>query len=486
MGKAVVIGSGIGGIATSIRLACKGFDVTVFESESHPGGKLSEFTSNGYRFDFGPSLFTMPHLVDELFALAGEAPSEYFSYEKLPVACKYWFSDGTILNAYTDKFAFADEVEAKLNVPARTTLDYLDHSGEMNEVTSPIFLESSLHKLSTYLNGKALKALVRLPGYDLNKSMHDANVKRLGNPKLVQLFDRFATYNGSNPYQAPGILNIIPSLEHLDGAYFPHGGMYNITKSLVELAERKGVKFHYDSPVEQIRAERGSATGIVVGNDIIEADVVISNMDVYHAYHKLLPGHKPPTRILNQERSSSALVFYWGIDRTFEELDVHNIFFSSDYRHEFETMFSHGDICDDPTIYINISSKRCADDAPRGGENWFVMINAPYDNGQNWDVIVDRVREQVVNKLSHHLGVDLAKHIVSEDITDPRKIAIQTLSHKGALYGSSSNNMMAAFLRHPNFSSSIRNLYFCGGSVHPGGGIPLCLLSAKIIDKLTD
>jgi phytoene dehydrogenase-like protein len=197
----------------------------------------------------------------------------------------------------------------------------------------------------------------------------------------------------------------------------------------------------------------------------------------------LLPGEPAPERALRQEKSTSALIFYWGIRRQFPELDLHNIFFSEDYRHEFDCLAA-GNISDDPTIYINITSKYTPADAPAGCENWFTMVNVPYNSGQDWDALIVETRRNVLAKLSRILGTPIEPLIACESLLDPRSIESKTSSHLGALYGTSSNNRMAAFLRHPNFSNRIRGLYFCGGSVHPGGGIPLALLSAKIVNDL--
>ena len=484
MKKALIIGAGIGGIATSIRLAVKGYQVSVYESESEPGGKLSEFSSDGYRFDFGPSLFTLPNLVDELFKLAGQNPKDHFEYIRLETSCQYFFEDGTHLTAYADQEKFGKEIHDKLGVQPDVVKKYFDHSKLIYDLTKPVFLEKSLHKASTYLNYKTVKALSNAHEYDVLESMHDANKKRIKEPRLVQLFDRYATYNGSNPYKAPGILNLIPSLEHIDGTYFPVGGMYAITKSLVNLAETLGVKFFYNSKVDRIIHHNKTVTGITVNEKDIFSDLVVSNMDAYFTYNQLLTEVKGPTRILNQERSSSALVFYWGINREFPDLDLHNIFFSSNYEREFNDLFNNKVISDDPTVYINITSKYCKSDAPEGCENWFVMINAPSMERQDWDQLISKTRINVIEKLSRHLNIALEDHIAFERVTDPRIINTKTRSHLGSLYGTSSNSRMAAFLRHPNFSRKLKNLYFCGGSVHPGGGIPLCLMSAKIVDSL--
>jgi len=320
-------------------------------------------------------------------------------------------------------------------------------------------------------------------GLGIFDSLNGVNQSAFKNPKLVQLFNRYATYNGSNPYKTPGIMSMIPHLEMDLGTYYPEGGMHQIPMSLYRLAQSQGVEFHFESPVKRILTRNGRAIGVALQDREVSSDIVISNMDIFPTYRNLLPDHKAPEKTLSQERSSSALIFYWGIRKPFPQLDLHNIFFSGDYPGEFKSIFEEKSLSDDPTVYINITSKESAEDAPPGGENWFVMINAPGDYGQDWEGMVSRAREHVLDKLSRNLGAPIRDLIEVEEVLTPRGIASRTSSYRGALYGAASNDRFAAFLRHPNFSSRIRGLYFAGGSVHPGGGIPLCLLSAKIVSN---
>lgn len=480
--KIGIIGAGAAGMAAAVRMASKGHSVTVFEANDYPGGKLAEVRMDGYRFDAGPSLFTMPMYVDELYDLAGPEKTPPLSYERLPVVCHYFWEDGTRLKAYADPEAFAGEVEQVLGEPASHVLKALKDSRFKYEATGRIFLEQSLHRLNTWLSRAVARALPKIPRLDLFSSMDRVNRRHFSNPKLVQLFNRYATYNGSNPYKAPGLLNIIPHFEYHFGAYHPKGGMVAIPQHMVAWAEEKGAQFHYGKKVERIEVKNGRATGLWVEGALHSFDRVICNMDVFFAYRKLLPDQPAPERTLRQEKSTSALIFYWGIRRAFPELDLHNIFFSDDYETEFAHL-ARGEVYEDPTVYINISQKCDPADAPKGSENWFTMINVPYDSGQDWDAIIARAREQIIAKLSRMLGTDVAALIECEEVLEPRTIESRTGSHLGALYGTSSNNRMAAFVRHANFSKKIDDLYFVGGSVHPGGGIPLALLSAKIVDE---
>ncbi len=485
MAKVIVIGAGIAGIASAIRMAVKGHEVAVYEANAYAGGKLSEFSVEGFRFDAGPSLFTMPQYVDELFELAGKNPRDYFGYTKLDTVCHYFYEDGTRIKAWSDPEKLAHEFASKTKDSADSVLTFLKYSARIYDITNRIFLQSSLHRIASYLNWQTLKSILRFPQIDAFRSMNQANSAFFKDDKTIRFFNRYATYNGSNPYKAPATLNVIPHLEQSFGAYFPRGGMYAITQSLVKLAEELGVVFHYNTPVEEILVEKNQIKGVKLKNGFELADRVISNMDVWFTYHQLLKNQQPPKRILHQERSSSALIFYWGINTVFPELDVHNIFFSEDYQKEFNAIWVDKKIDSDPTVYVHISSKCQSEDAPRGGENWFVMINVPANEGQNWDLLIAEARKNIIEKLSRNLGKQIADLIVCEEVLDPRSIERKTSSYQGSLYGSSSNNQFAAFLRHANFSTKIKNLYFVGGSVHPGGGIPLALLSARIMDELS-
>lgn len=478
-----IVGAGIAGLAAAVRSAVAGHKVTVFEGNSYPGGKLTAFEKGGYRFDAGPSLFTMPQYVDELFHLAGEKPENYFTYTRLDPVCNYFWEDGTTLSAFADKNKFSKEASSKLSIPASYVSDSLKDSEHKYDANGRIFLEKSLHKWSTWLNLPVLKALLKIHQYDLFSSMNKVNERILKHPKLVQLFNRFATYNGSDPYRAPGLLTIIPHFEHHIGAYYPKDGMHSITKAVYELALRLGVTFHFNSKVEELLVENKQIKGLRTANHIYSYDRIICNMDVFFAYQKLLPNHPRPERILKQERSTSAMIFYWGIKKVFPQLEMHNIFFSNDYKNEFNHL-KEGKVAKDATIYVNLTSNHTPTDAPQGSQNWFVMVNVPSQakNQQNFDIQV--LKKQIISKLSHLLGEPIEPLIEMEEILSPAEIESRTQSHQGSLYGTSSNKPLSAFLRHPNFSKQIKGLYFCGGSVHPGGGIPLCLLSAKIAVNL--
>lgn len=487
-----IIGSGIAGLAAAIRIAAKGYAVDVYETNSYPGGKLKEFRKNGYRFDMGPSVFTLPQLIDELFEICHKNPRDYFSYSRLETPFRYFYEDGKVINAFADVNKFGEEIEKK-TIDTKLAFDkYRKDIETKYRITNEVFIENSLHIFSNFLNRRTAYGVFNFHKIDAFKSMNDGNKQFFKDPKLIQLLNNYANYVGSNPFVAPATLNVIQHLEINLGTYLPDNGMYSIITALVKLAEEMGVKFQYNTSVEEIVTapqEGKSANKKVIGiktknTEIIKYDRVISNMDIFYTYKKLLPKEKSPERILNQPKSSSLIAFFWGVKNTYEALNTHNMLFSANDKEEFKSVFENNTVSDDPSIYIYVSSKHVKNDAPKNCENWFLFVTVPNDQGQNWDELVKKTRVNVVKKINRMLHTDIEKHIEFEEVLTPPIIKESYSTPFGAIYGNSSHNKFAAFFRHSNFSKNVNGLYFVGGSVHPGAGIPLCLNSAKIMDKV--
>ncbi len=480
--KAIIIGSGVGGLSAGIRLSKLGFEVTVFESNPFIGGKINSKMIGDYRFDMGPSVFTEPHLIEELVALCGR-PKDFFKYRRLEESCRYFFHDGQHVIVKSGVSEVAQTFQEAFGEDLVTTSRFLNRMKKNYAAVSPIFIAVSLHRFWHWFNRSIWKAIIRIPKYGLFSSMNQKNEAKFKNPKTIQILNRLATYNGSSPYKTPGMLNIISHLEFNEGPAMPHGGMVAITKTLHQLAESSGITFRTNEPIITINHSNGKATGVKSSLATYDCDLVVSNMDVHFTYEKLLNGFAAPTKILNQEKSSSAIVFYWGVKKQFDSLGVHNILFAENYESEFNALFESKEMYSDPTIYIHITSKVEEKDAPSGCENWFVMVNAPINVGQNWDEIVAKTRACIIQKISNHLNASIEDLIEVEEVSDPRKIESTYFGKQGSIYGNSSNSAFAAFYRHPNFSKKIKGLYFSGVTVHPGGGIPLALNSAKIVER---
>ncbi len=487
--RVAVVGAGLGGLATAIRLGSAGYPVELYEKQSGPGGKAFSEQIGRYRFDTGPSLLTMRHVFERLFADAGRRLEDYLTLTPLDPICRYFWRDGTRLQTSSDREAMAQEFYRACGEPPEHLHRFLDYSRRIHDISAWLFLENSLHEWSTLTKPGFLASLLQLHRIDLGRTMAKANASFFDHPKLQQLFNRYATYNGSDPWQTPATLNIIPHVEYGLGGWAVTDGIYAIPRALERLAREVGVQINYNTPVDRILLEEKTrrVRGVLVAGQEIPAEVVVSNADVTPTYRHLLQDARAPqlARYQKLEPSSSGVVFYWGIRRRFPELGLHNIFFSDDYPNEFADIFQRHRCPEDPTIYVNITSREGAPgDAPEDGENWFILVNAPWDNGQDWEAEAARTRAAVIGRLSAELGEDLESLIEVESRLLPPQIAERTDSWRGSLYGISSNSPMAAFRRHPNRSRRYPGLYFVGGSAHPGGGMPLVVLGAQITADL--
>ncbi len=479
--ETLIVGSGVSGLASAIRQARKGLKVKVIEKSHTYGGKMGEIYSKGFRFDTGPSLFTMPNYVTELL---DEAHKNEFNYTRLENLCTYFFPDQTKFVAKSNINSFLEDASIFFKTPKKDIEAFLKKSENIYDITAPIFLQNSLHKLKTYLSKDGFKGILNLWQIEMFKTMNNKLESSFDNEKLIQLFNRYATYNGSNPYVAPATLHVIPHLEFKYGAYLPKNGIRDIANILYKQAKSLGVQFQFNTQVIGSTLKNNNIQTVETSSGAqLKCDVLISAVDAKITYQNILKRNLPK-KILNAENSSSALIFYWGIGKIFPEIDIHNIFFSKEYQEEFDAIFNSKKLQNDPTVYIHTTQPINPKDAPEGKQNWFVMINTGYNRGQNWNELIKEARKKILDKISISLKEDIEPLIEFEDILSPVLIEKITGSNKGSLYGSSSNDRMSAFFRQANFSNDIKNLYFCGGSVHPGGGIPLCLLSASIVDKL--
>lgn len=496
--RVAVVGAGLGGLAVAARLAATGHEVHLFEQQDRPGGKANSLTIDGYRFDTGPSLFTMRPVFEELFEFVGKRLSDALDLVPLDPICSYYYPDGTCLRAWADPERLAEEIGRFTADTPRALQGYLASCRRIYESAGRLFLENDLHAISTYLKPAVVKALLRPWRVDPFRTMNGANSAAFRDRRTIQLFNRYATYNGSDPYRAPATLNIIAYVEHCLGCYGVRGGIYRIVEALEELARSTGVTLHYSSPVEAITVRDRRVSGIRVAGEELPFGVVVSNVDVQVMYNLLrrTAGGRPValrrwTRRRSRaaarwEPSTSAVVFLWGMKRSHPELGLHTIFFSHDYLREFTDICEGGRTPEDPTIYLHVSSKLTAGDAPAGGENWFILVNAPSHRGQDWERLVDELRVRVRRRIEETLGLSLEGEISCEETITPIDLERRTGSSRGSLYGIASNSRSAAFRRHSNRVAGVAGLYACGGSTHPGGGMPLVLLSAKITAELVE
>lgn len=487
-----IIGAGVGGLAAGIRLAVAGHRVRIYERHSMVGGKLNIYEEGGFRFDTGPSLFTMPQVARDLFQIAGSRLEDELDLLPLDPICRYHYPDGITFDAPADIMHMTMAIEEFNARDAQGFRRFIDYGRRVFDLTAGPFLYNALGN-PLQVAGQFLERLGR-PG-DLARVLAplslDGLVRRhFQDPHLRQLFDRYATYNGSSPYRSPAVYSVIPYIEYGFGAWYPRGGMYALARALLRLAERAGVEVQTGCPVEHIWCRRGHVAGVqLTDGATIPAQVVISNVDIATTYRDLLRPDDRSRRVVQRlarlEPSLSAFVLLLGTARRFDQLAHHNIFFSHDYRAEFADIFEQRIAPRDPTIYVCASSRSDPAQAPPGGENLFVLVNAPaLSPSFSWSGERLSYRDQVLARLEGMGLANLREAIVVERLITPEDLQALYGAQQGAIYGFSSNGRFAPFQRPRNRAADLRGLYFVGGSVHPGGGLPLVMLSGKIVAEM--
>lgn len=471
--RVAVIGAGIGGLSAAALLAAKGFDVTVFEKNATPGGKMSERVIEGYRFDTGPSLLTMPFVLERLFRECGHELKDHLKLLPLHPNCRYHWSDGTVFDCTDDIAATQESIRAFAPEDADAYADFLRYSGQLYTRTADAFL---FNKLNTWSDFKRLNVLDLLR-IDALTTVSDRVDSRFKSRHMRQFFKRFTTYNGSSPYLAPATLNVIPYVELVQGGYYVKGGLYAVAKALETLAIACGATIRYGADIQRIDVRNGRVAGV----DGEAFDRVVSNSDATDTYTRLLGDDVIPPRnkraMAAIEPSCSGFVMLLGLDRRYQSAH-HNIWFSDDYKTEFDDIFTRRKLPSDPTLYIADTSHTDPSHAPDGGANWFVLVNAPHVAGQDWEALRESYAEHILRELRLRVDGGITAHIRVKEVITPADFLERYRSNKGSIYGTSSNSRLAAFIRPRNASPNVKGLYLVGGSTHPGGGIPLCVLSA--------
>ncbi len=483
----IVIGAGLGGLSAAIRLAAQGARVSVLERNATPGGKVNLHCAAGYTFDTGASLLTMRHVVEELFESIGRRIEDYLEIVPLEPICRYTWPDGATLDTYTDLEKTEREIHKLAPEDVAGFRKFLNNARRKYEVANRTFLAHSLNDLPKLLRPRYARDLAVISSWrNLDAHVH----QYFRSPRLQQLFNRYATYNGSSPYAAPATFALIPYVEFGLGAWYVRGGMYNLPRALARLCEELGVEIRTGAEVEKILIERKRACGVTLKDGAVtRCDAVIANSDAVETYRTLVDEsarriytNKKLARI---EPSCSGFVMLLGLTRRYDQLAHHNIFFSSNYPAEFRAIFDDLRPADDPTIYVCASSRTDASQAPAGHENLFVLVNAPSTSERTcWAKEANNYRYLIIGKLEAYGLENLRASIDYEKIITPDDFEKTYRANRGSIYGVSSNKLTSAFLRPPNKARDIAGLYFAGGATHPGGGIPLVLLSGKMAADL--
>lgn len=482
MASALVIGAGIGGLATAARLAHAGYQVTVVEQSGRPGGRTNLLQSDGFRFDTGPTLFLMPDVFRETFADLGEKMEDHLDLVRLDPTYQVHFHDGSTLKLTADLKEMRQQLNAIEPDSFEAYLRFLSEGYRHYYISLERFVGRNFFAITDYLSPANIPLIVQLKA--LKK--HYANVSSyFRDQRLRAAFTFQNMYLGVSPYDALATYSLLQYTELAEGVWFPRGGMYRVIESLAAIGEQKGVTFRYHAPVASIAIENNRASGVVLEDgERISADVVVANADLPYVYRHLLPDDAATAqRLENLRYTSSALMFYWGVKGDVEPLMPHNVFLADHrYRESFASIFEDLTLPDPPSIYVHVPSKIDPDTAPAGSNGLMVLVPVGHINERNpqdWPALQQKARQATLDTLER-LGVrDLASRIVTEETLGPLDYQAMNLA-KGSAFGLSHNFMQVGYLRPQNRHSRYENLYFAGASTHPGTGLPIVLLSAKL------
>ncbi len=484
MKKIVIIGGGLGGLASAVTLAHAGFDVELFEKNDHLGGKLMPVKLGNYHFDFGPNTITMPEVFTTVISQTGENPEDYLDFIPLQAHTRNHFPDGSVFDFTSNQQQMISQLQT-IDAPAADNYPtFIKEISRLYKLSERFFFPVTFQSWRDYLSPSLGFAVFQVRPLE---SMHHFFQRYFTNPFLVQAFDRYATYIGSSPYQAPATFSMIAYLELVEGVFYTKGGNTRIAEAFAKVARNAGAQLHTNTAVSKIIVEKGKAVGIDLEDGTrITADKVILNGDLLSAFPNLVAEKARPSlsdkKIAAFEPSISAFVITVGLTQKLDMLKHHNVFFSSDYKKEFNDLFDASVYSDEPTVYISNSSHTDPSISP-DGDNLFILVNAPALTKEgHLQIDPESYKERIYDFLLSY-GVDIRSHLAEERVFTPAFIREKFGSFRGALYGPSSNRRKDAFLRPPNASRDIQNLYFVGGSTHPGGGSPMVVLSGMNVSK---
>ncbi|WP_227396443.1 phytoene desaturase family protein [Jeotgalibacillus aurantiacus] len=485
--KALVIGAGLAGMSAAIRLTADGYDVKIIEKNSNVGGKLNRREGKGFTFDTGPSILTMPWVLEQLFSSVHRRIEDYITIERIEPQWRTFFEDGVQLDVTSDLPTMIDEMKKVSGNTDASISELINYSEKMYDLCMKSFYKYSLADLKDLKKYHTLKDLMSM---DPLNTVAEGTKKKLNNKHLEQLFNFFVMYVGSNPYQAPAILNQLIYVQLGLGIHYVKGGMYNIAIGMKKLLDELRVEVQLNSPVDHLVLEGKTVTGVRTADGTLhEADIVVSNLEAIPAYRNLVPHKegKKEAKKLNKTfvPSVSGLVLLLGVDRQFTNLKHHNFFFSEDPEKEFSDIFEKGIPSDDPTVYVGISSRSDDSQAPAGKDNLFVLTHVPpLKEGEQGKYDWAEYRELVLDKLERMGAKGLRDSIEFEYRFTPEDLEELYGPNGGSIYGIASDKKKNGGFKIPAKSELYENLYFVGGSTHPGGGVPMVTLSGQLTADL--
>ena len=482
--RVTVIGAGLGGISAAISLKAAGYDVEVFEKNSQIGGKLNVMEKDGFTFDLGPSIFTLPQFFQDLFERAGKKMEDYVQLDAVTPHWRNLFENKPTIDLYQEEDLMRRELDKLPGDPEahwREFKAFLTYGREQYDIVNDGYFDKGLDNLWEFISYYKLKLLGGK--IDYKNTMSESIHQRLSDPQLRMIFEYFIKYVGSSAMDSPGYMNLMPMIQFDYGLWYVRGGMYNLAKGLGKLMEEMGIPIHLNADVEAIEKSGKQVTGIRMTDGTVHpSDIIVSNMEVIPAYKKLLNEPISFTRKLEKfAPACSGIVLHIGTDKPFPQLAHHNFFYSEDQHKHFDTVFHKKQLPQDPTLYVVAPTRTDPSKAPEGCDNIKILPHIPPLEEGSGITHEDYValKDRCIDKMERCGLTGLRESIVVEDLLTPVDIERMYRSNRGSIYGVVTDWKLNYGFKAPKTSTRYKNLYFTGGSTNPGGGMPMVVLSGQ-------
>jgi phytoene desaturase len=480
--KAVIIGAGVGGLATANFLAKNGYQVEIFEKNGNAGGRCGQIIQDGHRFDLGATILLMPSIYRKVLSELGIDLEKDLETTPLDPVYKLYFGDCTDFTFTPNEEKMKTQLEAIEPGSSSRYQDYVKEGYGFFNLAINDLLGRNFDHLWQFINLKNVGLLLKLKTY----VKHTTYIKKFfSNQRLQMAFTFQNIYVGQSPYEAPAFFSMLPGAEITEGALFPKGGMHRIVESLLDLSAKQNVAIHYKKPVDRIITNGEKVDGVLLTDGtIISADLVVGNADLPYIYSNLLPKNRKADRLKNRKYSCSAIVFHWGINKVYSQLEHHSIFLNEPYRQGLDAIFKHKSLADNPSFYVHAPVRSDKSAAPENHDTLSVIVPVAHLDkraGQDWKQLKQKARDAVIRRLIEAGLTDIEEHIKFEICYLPKTWENSCNVTNGSVFGSLAHNIFQmGYFRPHNRHRKFKNLYFAGGSTHPGNGIPLVLLSAKL------
>ncbi len=479
--RTIVIGGGIGGLATSIRLAQAGHSVIVLEKNATLGGRCNCLELEGFRFDTGPTLLLMRDVLEELFASTGRTMDDYLDLTRLDLNYRIRFGDGSVLDVTADHGRMSESLELLQHGGSKGLERYLQDAKYKYYVSRARFVERNFCKLRDFVT---LQNLWYLLTTNTLRSLEDHAGRYFSDHRLRAALTFQTMYLGLSPKAAPAVYSLLPYTELEEGIWFPRGGMYQIVRKLTELARDVGVEIHTQAQVDQIVVDDGRATGVRVGREVVGADVIVSNADLCYTYEHLLPegsaGGLLSRRLPHLNQGSSAYLLFIGAAHSYPGTAHHTVFLSSNIDENYRAVFDDHRLPHDPSMYICIANRTDTTLSPAGRDGLYVLVPVPHTTPHiDWRRDEPSFRRRVMKRLDSLGFQDIESATFVRSCT-PDQLGNDYNLTGGSAFGLSHNFWQVGYMRPSNKSPRIPNMYFVGASTVPGGGVPMVIIGSRL------